>query len=91
MRHDKITALQESFDANRRAIALAHVPEAAVRNFEAMSIGERRFAHYHAEAQALRHDKLAATDEALGRDPGYNRQCAANRRITAAALKAIGL
>ena len=84
-------ALKKSFDDNRRAIALAHVPENAIRNFEAMTIPERRWAHWNAEAQAMRHDGLAATDEALGRDPEYNRQCAANRRATAAALQAIGL
>lgn len=89
MRHDP--ALQEAFETNRRAIALANFPETAIRNFEAMSVGERRFAYQQAEMQALRHDKLAATDEALGRDPGYNRQCAANRRATADALKAVGL
>lgn len=88
-RHDP--DLQKAFDTNQRAIALANIPETAIRNFEAMSIGERRWAHLQAEMQAMRHDKLAATDEALGRDPGYNRWCAANRRATADALKAVGL
>ena len=88
-RHD--VELTKAFETNRRAIALAAIPENAIRNFEAMSVGERRFAYQQAELQALRHDKLAATDEALGRDPGYNRYCAANRRATADALKAIGL
>lgn len=83
--------LQKAFDANWRAKALAAIPETAIRNFEAMSIGERRWAHLQAEMQAMRHDKLAATDEALGRDSGYNRGCAANRRATADALKAVGL
>jgi hypothetical protein len=83
--------LQKAFDANRAAIAKAVIPETAIRNFENMSISERRWAHMQAEMQALRHDKLAQTDEALGRDPGYNRQCAANRRATADALKAVGL
>lgn len=83
--------LQKAFDANQRAKALANIPETAIRNFENMSIGERRWAHLQAEMQAMRHDKLAATDEALGRDPSYNRRCAANRRATADALKAVGL
>lgn len=83
--------LQKAFAANQRAKVLANIPETAIRNFENMSIGERRWAHLQAEMQAMRHDKLAVTDEALGRDPGYNRWCAANRRATAAALKAVGL
>ena len=88
-RHDP--ALIEAFDANRKAIALANIPENAIRNFEAMTVAERRWAHLNAEMQAKRHDLLARTDEAIGRDPSYNRKCAANRRITAAALEAIGL
>lgn len=83
--------LQKAFAANQRAKVLANIPETAIRNFENMSIGERRWAYLQAEMQAMRHDKLAATDEALGRDPGYNLWCAANRRATAAALKAVGL
>lgn len=89
MRHDP--DLIEAFEKNRAAIAKARIPETAIRNFEAMSIGERRWAHLQAEMQALRYDKMAATEEGLGRDPGYHRQCAANRRATAAALEAIGL
>jgi len=83
--------LQKAFDANRAAIAKVNVPETAIRNFEAMSIGERRWAHLNAEMQAKRHDSLAETDEALGRDPGFNRWTANNHRATADALKAVGL
>lgn len=88
-RHDP--KLIEAFEKNRAAIAKARVPETAIRNFEAMSIGERRWAHLQAEMQAGRYDKMAQADEALGHDAGYHRQCAANRRATAAALEAIGL
>lgn len=88
-RHDP--ALIKAFEDNRAAIAKAAIPETAIRSFENMSAGERRWAHMQAEMQALRYDKLAATDEALGRDAGYHRQCAANRRATADALKAVGL
>lgn len=89
MRHDP--ALQEAFDANRRAIALANFPENAILNFKAMSVGERRWAHWNAEAQAGRYDILASTDEALGRSPNYHRKLAADARRTAEALQAIGL
>lgn len=86
-RHDP--KLIEAFTANRAAIARAVVPETAIRNFEAMSIGERRWAHLQAELQAGRYDKLAARPGHPDND--YHRQCAANRRATAAALEAIGL
>ena len=88
-RHDP--DLIKAFETNRAAIAKAVVPETAIRNFEGMSIGERRWAHMQAELQAARHDKLAATDEALGHDAGFNRWTANNHRATAAALKAVGL
>lgn len=88
-RHDP--DLIKAFETTQRAIALAAVPETAIRNFEAMTVPERRWAHLNAEMQAGRYDLLAETDEALGRDPSYNRRCAANRRATADALKAVGL
>lgn len=81
--------LIKAHEANQRAIALANIPETAIRNFEAMSIGERRWTHLQAEMQASRYDLLAARPGHP--DNGYHRQCAANRRATAAALKAIGL
>ena len=86
-RHDP--ELTKAFTANRAAIAKAVVPETAIRNFEAMSVGERRFAHFTAEAEALRFDKLASRPGHPDND--YHRQCAANRRATADALKAVGL
>lgn len=89
MRHDP--ALQDAFETNRRAIALANFPENAIRNFEAMSVGERRWAHWNAEAQAGRYDILAKTDEALGKCPNYHRKLADNARRTAEALKVVGL
>lgn len=81
--------LIEAFEKNQRAIALAGVPETAIRNFEAMSVAERRAAHFDAEFEARRHDMLASRPGHPSND--HHRQCAANRRATAAALKAVGL
>ena len=87
MRHDP--ALQEAFEANRRAVALANVSETAIRNFEAMTVGERRHRHEVASMQAIRHGLLANRPNHPSAD--YHRDCADNARRTAAALKAIGL
>ena len=86
MRHDP--ALQEAFDANRRAIALSLVPETAVRNFEAMPVHERRHRHEVATLEAIRQDVLAKKPNA---DAAYHARLADQSRKTAAALKAVGL
>ena len=83
-------ALIEAFETNQRAKALANVPETAIRNFEAMSIGERRWAHLNAEMQAKRNDALAEAPS--NREcANYYRVAADGYRATADALKAIGL
>lgn len=81
--------LIKAHEANQRAIALANVPEAALVNFRAMSIGERRFRHETATMEAIRNDLLA--DRPGHPDADEFRLIAANARKTAAALKAIGL
>lgn len=80
--------LQKAHAANQRAIALANVSETVIRNFEAMTVGERRFAHEVAIQHAIQHDILA---RGPNRDADYHRSIAKDQRDTAAALKAIGL
>lgn len=81
--------LQKAHAANQRAIALANVSETAIRNFEAMTVGERRHRHEAATMEAIRNDLLA-------KRPGHPnagefRRVADSARRTAAALKAVGL
>lgn len=83
-------ALIKSHEANQRAIALADFPETAIRNFEAMTVGERRFQHEVSEMQAIRHGILAGL-KCNADLADYHRDCAEGFRRTAAALKAIGL
>lgn len=87
LRHDP--ALIEAHAANQRAVALANVPDYVIADYEAMTPAQRRYQHGIAEFQADRHDILASRPGHPSND--YNRQCAANYRRTAAALKAIGL
>lgn len=81
--------LIKSHEANQRAIALANVPDYVIADFEAMTVGERRYKHEVASMQAIRFDLLAARPNHPSAD--YNRECAENARLTAAALKAVGL
>lgn len=81
--------LAKSFDANRQAIALANVPDYVIADFEAMTVGERRYKHEVASMQAIRHDILARRPNHPSAD--YHRDCAANARRTTEALKAVGL
>lgn len=75
--------------ANQRAIALAALPETAIRNFEAMPAHERRHRCEVARMEVIRNDLLANR-------PGHPnadqfRRIADNARKTVAALKALGL
>lgn len=87
-RHDP--GLAKAHEANRQAIALANVSETAIRNFEAMTVGERRYQHEVSEMQAIRHSILAGR-KCNAEFADYLRECADGFRRTAAALKAVGL
>lgn len=80
--------LTKAYDANRAAISIASISETALRNFMAMTPAERRYKHEVASMQAIRHDLLARRNDASS---DYHRDCAANARRTADALKAVGL
>lgn len=86
-RHDP--DLTKAFKANRRAVALANVPDYVIADYEAMTVGERRHRHEVASMQAIRHGLLAKRPNHPSAD--YHRDCAANARRTAEALKAVGL
>ena len=72
-----------------RSVALSGISETAIRNFEAMTVGERRHRHECATMEAIRNDLLARRPNHP--DTAYYRSVADNHRKMAAALKAIGL
>ena len=85
-RHDP--DLIKAHEANQKAIALASVSETAIRNFEAMTVGERRFQVNVFDNLAIQHDIYARSP---GRDAEYHQGVARGHRASIAALKAIGL